>query len=137
MSITSIAIYFVSMILCVGFAARPKVDDFIHDEASLPSWMASETGSSAKAQAIPQVRKESMDDRLSSVNGYDWSRSAPSTIPSLSANTPIPIEDYGLAETAPPTEEEHQPEPIQLYPPQSRGPRNNDDLSTLTWDAGY
>lgn len=36
------------------------------------------------------------NDRLSSVNGYDWSRSAPSTIPSVQGSAPPPVEDYGL-----------------------------------------
>eukprot|EP00578_Thalassiosira_sp_NH16_P003206 CAMPEP_0181133634 /NCGR_PEP_ID=MMETSP1071-20121207/31631_1 /TAXON_ID=35127 /ORGANISM="Thalassiosira sp., Strain NH16" /LENGTH=323 /DNA_ID=CAMNT_0023220043 /DNA_START=98 /DNA_END=1069 /DNA_ORIENTATION=- len=138
MCMTSIALYFVSMTLSVGLAARPKTDDYTYEESSLPSWMASETGSSAKAHAIPQKRDEQMN-RRSSIE-YDWSRSAPSTIPSISVNSPIV--DYGLPEEAPPHEERqqelrHSIQPIPVYPPVNNAPRRYDDMSTLTWDPGY
>jgi len=51
MSIGSICAYLVSMVLAVGFAARPKGDFFNHDEASLPSWMATEHGADAETHA--------------------------------------------------------------------------------------
>jgi hypothetical protein len=87
MSICSISAYIFSMTLAVGFAARPKNDDAAKFEtASLPSWMASEPGepgSSAKAQAPPVVPEDSRTMDRSSVGGYAWSRSAPSTIVSV------------------------------------------------------
>eukprot|EP00571_Detonula_confervacea_P010636 CAMPEP_0172307718 /NCGR_PEP_ID=MMETSP1058-20130122/8511_1 /TAXON_ID=83371 /ORGANISM="Detonula confervacea, Strain CCMP 353" /LENGTH=315 /DNA_ID=CAMNT_0013019957 /DNA_START=101 /DNA_END=1048 /DNA_ORIENTATION=- len=129
-SISSIFAYFVSVILSVGFASRPKSDCYTYEEASLPSWMASEDGVSEKAQAPPVEDT----DRRSSVGGQDWSRvSAPSTIPS--GNFPVE-EDYGLNEEALPKENEN-PQPMQAYPPANKVPRKYDDMSTLTWDVGY
>lgn len=122
MSISSIGAYFVSMILAVGFATRPKIDDFTYEEASLPSWMASESGSTANANAPPQPRE--LREKNSSVGGYDWSRSGPSTIPSEDHNVTIPKQSQNR---------EHS----QAYPPINRPPRIYDDCSTLTWDPGY
>lgn len=131
MSITSMGTYFISMVMAIGFAARPKKDDFTYEEASLPSWMASENGESAIAHA-PPPKPVHPDDRLSSVGGYDWSRSAPSTIPSQE-NT---IEDYGLAREPIPEHDDGQ-KPIRSYPPTNGAPRRYDDMSTLTFDPGY
>lgn len=148
MSITSIAAYFVSMVLAVGYATRPKLDDYTYDEASLPSWMASETGSSAKAQ-VP-ARRQPSDfgaDRHSSVGGQEWSHSAPSTIPSRAT----PIEDYGMdsqeQSMTPMCESmqgsmgdsarESMRETIPAHPPTKGETRRYDDMSTLTWDPGY
>jgi len=136
MSISSMSAYFVSMVLTLGFVTRPKLDEFTYDDASLPSWMASENGESAKAQAPPVPRRASEDDqeRRSSI-GYDWSRSAPSTIPSMDASRPIE-EDYGM-EHEEDFREDKKEEPIPAYPPTNNIPRRYDDMSTLTWDPGY
>ncbi|KAL9179772.1 hypothetical protein ACHAXT_007742 [Thalassiosira profunda] len=161
MSIASLVCYFVSMTMAVGFAARPKKDDGAYDDASLPSWMESENGTGAKAQASPpnKDRRESVDRQSSA---YDWSRSNPSTIPSQQT----PTEDYAL-ERAPsdqPAEREEEendfdldwkpepirpyrptrvagewkPEPIRSYRPKRTAPKKKyDDMSALTWDPGY
>merc|ERR1719237_1102080 len=124
MSISSIVAYSISVTMAVGFAARPKTDDFTHEEASLPSWMASESGSSAKAHAPPPPKNL---DPQSSVDGFDWSRSAPSTIPSQT------VEDYGMAVGPVPVQGESRAH----YPPLANGaPKVYEDCSTLTWDPG-
>ena len=150
------------MIMAVGFAARPKMGDYSYDESSLPSFTASENGSTAKAHAPSR----NDIDRNSSIVG-DWSRVAPSTIASNGA----PIEDYGMpiedahyrssmASESLPREEEimepmqtyppnnmqayppnnmqaYPPNNMQAYPPKNSDPRRYDDMSTLTWDPGY
>ena len=80
-SIISIGAYMITMILAVGYATRPKNDAGEFETASLPSW-ASEP-STQKAQAPPRrvTNPMSMDQR-SSIDGYAWSHSAQSTIPS-------------------------------------------------------
>lgn len=131
MSVASIAAYFISVVMTVGFAARPKKDDFTYEEASLPSWMASENDSSAKALAPSDKENKREMDRNSSVGGYAWSRSAPSTIPSQNG----PEEDFALDEEPEAAARADQVEPIPVYPP--KGPRRYDDCSTLTFDPGY
>ena len=56
MSISSIVAYFISMVLAVGYASRPKAGAYNYeDEDSLPSWMASEAeGISATQKAVAQ-----------------------------------------------------------------------------------
>lgn len=141
MSICSILAYIFSMTLAVGFAARPKNDNVKLDTASLASWMASEHGSAAKPQA-PRMPEDSRTmDQRSSIDGYAWSRSAPSTIPS--ADSP-PENDNGVKEHAPQNEDQFDKAPMmrassrQHYPPPTNNlPRKYDDMSTLTWDPGY
>lgn len=133
MSIGSIAAYLVSIILTVGFAARPQMDDFQYEEASLPSWMASETGSSAQAHASTRPDPEIDPGGGRSVVGYDWSHSAPSTIPTIT-------EEYGIEgeEDQPVSKQNANPVSIPAYPPVTNAPpKRYDDCSTLTWDPGY
>ena len=173
MSIAAIASYFISMVFAVGYAARPKFDDYYtHDAASIASWGESGTGSTANA-ALPTMAQPLDADR--SVGGYDWSiaRSAPSTIPSIAEEV---VEDYGLRNSGlrnsgrgngtglrasgmpqhskrpsmhgslpplPPQEQYQAQEQYEDLAP-NPGPRyangdarRQDDMSTLTWDAGY
>ena len=127
MSICAIATYFVSIVMSVGYASRPKRDNFSYEEDSLPSWMASENESSAKAQVPPSTRlpsAEIQEERRASMStgGYDWSRSGRS-MPSAG------IKDYGLHDD----EEDGNGYP----PPAKSAPKKFDDMSTLTWDPGY
>jgi len=166
--IGSIFTYLVSMILSVGFASRPSTDAYAYEEASLPSWMVSENGTSNKAPAPDQL--DDNRTRRSSIGNYDWSRSAPSTIPSKDSRAEgyganqmgsinenerrephqkqngmrtrydwsRPVEEHGTNQEAPiGGNERREPQMMQAYPPTNNAPRTYDDMSTLTWDAGY
>ncbi len=143
MSICSILAYIFSMTLAVGFAARPKNDNVILDTASLASWMASEPGSTEKAQA-PLVPADSRTiDQRSSIDGYAWSRSAQSTIPSKDSP---PGNENGVKEHAPQIKDQFDKDKAPILrsssrqhnpPPANNVPRKYDDVSTLTWDPGY
>ncbi|KAL3823841.1 hypothetical protein ACHAXA_004113 [Cyclostephanos tholiformis] len=131
MSIFSMLSYITSMILTVGFAARPQNDGVKLESASLASWMASEPGSS-KAQAPPVPEYSRTMDHQSSINGYAWSRSAPSSIPS------IPENESENMEQTPQNAPMMRASSRQHYPPPTNNvPRRYDDTSTLTWDPGY
>lgn len=134
MCISSMAAYFVSVIMAVGFAARPKRDAFSHEDESLTSWMGTENEQSAKAQAQAQAPAERRDTQ----SQYDWSRSAPSTIPSI--NIAEVEEDYGMEEHMDVLHEQFDEDdiaPIPEFPPhENRSSRRFDDTSTLTWDPG-
>jgi hypothetical protein len=133
MSMCSILSYILSMILAVGFVARPRSDCAKLESASLTSWKAN-----APPVPVPNKRRPTFDNRRptfenqSSINGYAWSRSARSTIPS------IPEHENENMEQAPQnapmmraTGRQHHP------PPTNNVPRRYDDASTLTWDPGY
>ena len=136
MCISSMAAYFVSVIMAVGFAARPKRDAFSHEDESLTSWMGTENEQSAKAQMSPE-RRDSLKHNTAQ-SQYDWSRSAPSTIPSI--NNAEVEEDYGMEEHMDVLHEQFDEDdiaPIPEFPPhENRSSRRFDDTSTLTWDPG-
>ena len=77
MSISSIVAYFISMVLAVGYASRPKAGAYNYeDEDSLPSWMASEAeGISATQKAVAQEAgsESALGRRRSSGVDHDWS----------------------------------------------------------------
>ena len=77
MSISSIVAYFISMVLAVGYASRPKAGAYNYeDEDSLPSWMASEAeGISATQKAVSQEAgsEAALGRRRSSGVDHDWS----------------------------------------------------------------
>lgn len=77
MSISSIVAYFISMVLAVGYASRPKAGAYNYeDEDSLPSWMASEAeGISATQKAVAQEAgsEAALGRRRSSGVDHDWS----------------------------------------------------------------
>jgi len=91
MSIGSICAYLVSMVLAVGFAARPNGDYFAHDEASLPSWMATEHGADAETHTISTVVSNKDKERHHHPGSVSYTRPSSDVAPTIanqSSNSP-------------------------------------------------
>lgn len=130
MSICSILSYILSMILAVGFAARPQGDGAKFEGGSLKSWKVNAPPAPVPVP-VPNKRRPTFDNQ-SSINGYAWSRSAPSAVSSIPENANEDMEQSSQNEAMMRAAwRQHHP------PPTNNVPRRYDDTSTLTWDPGY